>query len=524
MAISGTTRRDIILGFARIAGASGAFAAMQALGLVANAGPYTGPPPAPGGLCAGKKVVILGAGIAGLVSAWELRKAGFDVTVLEARDRPGGRVWTIRGGDTVIHDHLPAQRAAFGEGHYFDAGAARIPAAHHGIHAYCREFAIPLEVQVNVNQDARWVSAGVRNGLPLEDRQVRHDARGSIAELLAKAINKGALDEELTGIDRERLLDFLSQYGALGERYTYTGSDRIGYDIEPTVHGAPYNHRKPIPLSELIHDPNWGFRLSFGDQLFQQSTMVEPIGGMDAIPKAFAARLTSEIKYGVEVTHLKRTPSGVRVLYSQADGLMGAAEADFAICTLPFSTLKSVDCDLSAPVRAAVDTLVYEAACKVAWQAPRFWEHEDRIYGGLSFVDSRCNMAWYPSYGFNTPEGVLVGAYNFTGQAEPFGAQSLEDQYAESRASLERIHPGKGHLFTRPLAINWAHQPRSMGAWSEESPGTNHDTPEMRAAIAGDGPILFAGQHLSPIGSWMEAAVRSSHHTLAGLYARVAAA
>ncbi|MFN3313865.1 MAG: hypothetical protein ACK46Q_10400, partial [Hyphomonas sp.] len=70
----------------------------------------------------------------------------------------------------------------------------------------------------------------------------------------------------------------------------------------------------------------------------------------------------------------------------------------------------------------------------------------------------------------------------------------------------------------------WAHQPRSMGAWSEEGPETNHDTPEMRAVIAGDGPILFAGQHLSPIGSWMEAAVRSSHHTLAGLYARVGAA
>lgn len=522
--MTGTTRRDMILGFARIAGASGAFAAMQALGFVANAGPYNGPPAAPGGLGNGRKVVILGAGIAGLVSAWELRKAGFDVTVLEARTRPGGRVWTIRGGDIVTHDHLPPQRAGFGEGHYFNAGAARIPGVHQGIHAYCREFAIPLEVQVNVNQDARMVSAGVRNGLPLEDRQVRHDLRGGITELLAKSINKGALDEELTGIDRERLLDFLSQYGALGERYEYTGSERIGFEVEPTVHGMPYHHRKPIPLAELIEDTSWGFRLSFGDQLVQQSTMVEPIGGMDAIPRAFASRLTAEIKYGVEVTHLKRTASGVRVLYHQADGLTGVAEADYAICALPFSVLKSIDCDLSPLVRAAVDTLIYEAACKVAWQAPRFWETEARIYGGLSFVDSRCNMAWYPSYGFNTPEGVVVGAYNFTGQAEPFGAQSLEDQYAESRASLERIHPGKGHLFTRPLTINWAHQPRSLGAWSEESGEIDHDTPEMRAAIAGDGPILFAGQHLSPIGSWMEAAVRSAHHTLAGLYARAGAA
>ena len=127
MTHSKPTRRDLIHSVARYAGLSGAFATMQALGFVADAGTYNGPPTASPQLGRGKRVVILGAGIAGLVSAFELRKAGFEVHVLEARHRPGGRVWTVRGGTMMHHTHAAPQRCDFGTGHYFNAGAARIP-------------------------------------------------------------------------------------------------------------------------------------------------------------------------------------------------------------------------------------------------------------------------------------------------------------------------------------------------------------------------------------------------------------
>ena len=74
---------------------------MTGMGLLAAPRAYAGPPQLPAGSGKGVKVAILGAGIAGLVSAYELRKAGYDVTVLEARERPGGRVWSVRKG-TVI--------------------------------------------------------------------------------------------------------------------------------------------------------------------------------------------------------------------------------------------------------------------------------------------------------------------------------------------------------------------------------------------------------------------------------------
>lgn len=518
------SRRDLIHGVARYAGVSGAFATMQALGFVADAGPYAGPPPASPNLGRGKRVVILGAGIGGLVAGYELRKAGFDVTLLEARQRPGGRVWTLRGGAVMEHAHLPAQRCQFGTGHYFNAGAARIPSAHEGVHAYCREFSIPLEVQVNVNRDARFVSQKVRGGTPIEDRQVVNDVRGGVSEFLVKAINKGALDDELTGEDRDRLMDFLTEYGALNENGRYTGSDRIGFEVSPTVHGAPSRHRDPIPLTELIQEPSWAFLMSFGEGIYQQATMLEPIGGMDAIPYAFAARLRREIKYGCRVTHLTKTETGVRVLYDQRDGTSAAIEAEYCVCALPFSVLRQVDCDLSAPVQQAIDTMDYEGANKVAWESERFWERENRIYGGLSWVDTRCMMTWYPSYDFNAPRGVLVGTYNFEPDATGFANQPLEDQIEESRRSVSRIHPGRGHLLQKPLVVNWKHIPHSLGSWAAEGPDIQHDTAEMRAVLAGDGPIVFTGQHLSPIGAWMEAALRASHLALEQVYARARAA
>src|ERR1041384_7830953 len=133
---------------------------MEAMGLLhappASAEPFALPP----GSGRGRKVVILGAGIAGLVSAYELRRAGWDVTVLEARDRIGGRVWTVRGGDRIVQTGRPDQVARFDPGLYFNAGAARIPTTHRVILGYARKFGVPLETFVNSNRSAGWDFAG----------------------------------------------------------------------------------------------------------------------------------------------------------------------------------------------------------------------------------------------------------------------------------------------------------------------------------------------------------------------------
>ena len=92
-------RRHFINLVGAAGGVSAAYGTMAAMGLLPIPEAYAGPPALPTG--AGTKVVILGAGIAGMVAALELGKAGYDCTILEARRRPGGRNWSLRSGDVV---------------------------------------------------------------------------------------------------------------------------------------------------------------------------------------------------------------------------------------------------------------------------------------------------------------------------------------------------------------------------------------------------------------------------------------
>src|SRR5437879_6955069 len=133
-------------------GFSAAFVTMQSLGLMPVAASAASTPDLPADVGKGVRVVILGGGIAGLVAAYEMGKAGFQCTVLEARERPGGRVWTVRNGATVESIGDAKQTARYSAGNYFNTGAARIPSIHKTILAYCKELGVPLEVEINASR------------------------------------------------------------------------------------------------------------------------------------------------------------------------------------------------------------------------------------------------------------------------------------------------------------------------------------------------------------------------------------
>ena len=124
-------------------------------GLLVTPTAYATPPALKPGSGNGKRVAILGAGIAGLTAAYCLSKAGYQCTILEARSRSGGRVWTIRGGDQIAEtDSTQRIEWATDRDIYFNAGAARISSHHQGILGYCRELGVPLELFVNDNRAA----------------------------------------------------------------------------------------------------------------------------------------------------------------------------------------------------------------------------------------------------------------------------------------------------------------------------------------------------------------------------------
>ena len=138
------TRRRFLKRVAAAGGVSLAYEAMTGLGLLAA------PSQAPfnlSGRVSGVRVVILGAGLAGMTVAYELGKVGFDCRVLEARARPGGRVFTVRRGTTSEEDGS-SQTAAFDQGQYFNAGPMRISHHHHTTLSYCRELQVATDVFV----------------------------------------------------------------------------------------------------------------------------------------------------------------------------------------------------------------------------------------------------------------------------------------------------------------------------------------------------------------------------------------
>src|SRR5712692_6263663 len=186
------TRRDFLRRVAGVGGYRATYLTMQAMGLIGVAAEAE-PLALEQGATHGTKVVVLGAGLAGLSAAYELGRAGYDVTVLEARDRVGGRTWTIRRGAKLEMTDGSRQICEFDQDLYWNCGPARVPSHHQAVLGYCRELGVPLEVEVNTSRGALLLNPAVNGGKPIEMRQAINDARGEISELLGKALNSGAL-------------------------------------------------------------------------------------------------------------------------------------------------------------------------------------------------------------------------------------------------------------------------------------------------------------------------------------------
>ena len=519
----GMSRRQFVRRVSVGGGTGAAYSAMMALGLLAPSTASAGPPALPADAGRGAHVVVLGAGMAGLVSAYELERAGFRVTVLEARTRVGGRSWSIRGGDRIEMIGEPDQIAGFSEGLYMNAGPARLPSHHQGMLGYAKALGVPLEVEVNASRSALLPSPG---GGAIQQRQAANDTRGYVSELLARALNKGALDADLTMEDRQRLVDFLKLYGDLKPDFAYRGSERSGYAVTPGAGDQVGRGRDPISLSDLLRHDQLA-TIVFEDNIVMQATMFQPVGGMDRIPAAVARAIRSPIHLGAEVQTIRGDEHGVSVTWRRrADGAQRLVQADYAVVTIPLPVLARIDTNLSAPVKAAVAGSVYDHANKLGFEAPRFWERQ-QIYGGVSFTGGDNGLVWYPSAGMHTERGMLLAVYNTGRMAEAFAARPLPEQIARARAAVEAIHPGDGASLGSPVAINWRKIPYNLGPWLhwgvEGGEASVNDPAAYALLNRPDGRIYLSGAHLSQLPSWQEGAVLAAHRTVGELCSRVAA-
>ena len=513
------TRRALIERVGAIGGAGAAYLAMEAMGLAiptpAGAESFRLPPSGNG-----KSVVILGAGIAGLVSAYELRRAGYHVTVLEARDRIGGRVWTIRGGDKIVQTGRPDQQAQLDAGLYFNSGAARIPSTHRAILAYARRFGVPMEVMVNANRSASWDFGGKVQ----PERRMVNDMRGRLGELLAKAIDQAALDQYVPRGELEMIRQFLAPYAELGPKGEYVPQGRSGYSAEGGGYAQVPVPLAPLAWNELLPRPASTPRGSMAlPYLFEhiwdmQATMLQPVGGMDRIASAIYEQVKPAVRMNAAVSAIRRTGDRVRIVHGPGEQLI---EADYCVCTLPLPLLSRIPADFSPAKKQALSSVEYSVSVKVAFESPRFWQTEDSIYGGLGWTDRLNENVMYPSGGYNDAKGVLVAAYcgGWTNPQNPkaFADLSHEERFRICRDSVEALHPGRSHLLRKPVTVAWGLTPWSEGVgarWPGGLTSVVSRPPSYAELLRPEGPIVFAGEHLSYQPTWQEGAVLSAHRAL----------
>ncbi len=517
------TRKDL-LALAHASSDSAAYAVAMALDLV-NMDRADSRPDLPPDFGSQKRVIVLGAGIAGLVAAYELRKAGFSVTVLESRRRPGGRIMTLRAGD-IVDEVDSSQTVQWDQSPhlYFNAGPARLPQHHDAIVGYCRELGVSLEILINDNRGAYFQDAAAFKGVPQKSRAVINDIRGFVAELAYKSVSPNSFEQPVSIDDLDRIKKLLIEFGALDRRGRYVGSARIGHMQSL---GAGYQDEEsfnvPLEFRDLLRADFWTHKSNFGELLDSAATILQPVGGMDMISKAFSSRLEDLIVYQARVTGIERTERGARIRWQEADSdSEKVVEAPYVVCTIPFPVLQNIPSDFSPALKRAMPKVEYINGGKVAFQARRFWETEHSIYGGISWTSQPSTQIWYPSHGFQADKGILIGAFIQTSAAgELFAGMSLAERLAMAREGGEQIHPGFSTEVEGGISVSWKKIPHSLGGWAHWEPDTRSDIYPLFAEP--DGPFFFAGEHISNMTGWQEGAIRSVFFMISKLAAHEAA-
>ncbi len=463
---------------------------------------------------AGKSVVILGGGIAGMTTALEMTKLGYSCTILEATARAGGRNRTIRAGDVV--DETDSQQVCmfdFDNDLYFNPGPARISHHHEFLLGYCREFSIPLEAFVNDNRAALLHSTTSFGGQPQIARRVHADTRGNIARLLALAVNQNALDMELSAADKTNILNMLRSFGDLDGAFDYVGTSRAGFPGQEDTGSRKRGEMvTPLALQDLVNEIFWQQRQGFSEGLNQQATMLQPVGGMDRIGIAFEARVTQDIIYEAVVNEIRKIANGSRIIYRVRSGPTQMLDADYCICTIPATVLRNIPNDFAAAHQAEITNFGYAPAAKIAFQSRRFWEQDHNIYGGISWTTQDITQIWYPNNGFGQGNGVIVGSYIFGGAAgNNFANQSLQARIDTTVAQANVLHAEFGAETMHGLSVAWPKVPFQLGGWGVSDPGI---------LLTPDENIFFAGEHLSILQGWQEGAILSAYHAIDLVVAR----
>lgn len=518
------SRREFLHLLGSVAGTSAVLKAGAALGLMPSTA-FADIPQLLQLTTNSRRAVILGAGISGLAAAWELTKAGYDCTVLEASHRPGGRIFTVRAG-SLIDEIGNFQTCEFDdEPHmYFNAGAARIPSTHATLLHYCQELEVELEVFINENKMAWVQDDNLLGGKPIRNIDFTTNARGFLAEMLSKSLSSQELTEGFTREEMETLLGMLRNFGDLNEDMLYQGSTRAGYASGGFLeHGVA---RDMIAFRDLLKTPLARNLLS-ANEGDTGPILMQAVGGNDRIIAGFIRKLGDRVHYRSPVRAVQVKDDGVDVVYEQ-DGVRRTISADYCLNCIPSHLMTGIENNFPTDYVNALKYIRRGEAYKAAFQAKsRFWEKED-IYGGISWTGAPIQQIWYPSHGIHKRKGVILAAYDYGGGMQ-FTKMTQPQRIEALLAQGEKIHPDYRNLVEKPITIAWHRMDHMLGCsarFNRDRGGFSREEEAMYHLLQEpvNGRHFMIGDQISQHSAWMESALQSAHYALRQLDARVRAA
>lgn len=449
-----------------------------------------------------RRVIVAGAGLAGLSTAYELALKGFEVTVLEARDRVGGRVKTLR--------------EPFAGGQFVETGGELVGDGYKRFLKYAEVLGVPYSEEARGETQTGGGVANLQRGigtsvfmkgrlypqgsdLPNPYNLTGDEAKDLPPNFYVKKILEMTAEVrkepvKLTDYDKLSLADVLRRRGV---------SEQMIKLLDVSLN---YNSIETVSAGGILWEGRR--RANVGTKALKIS------GGNDRIPGAlFDAARGKGVRFILrsKVVGISHRTGSVRVSFIDGTGRRQVVEADRLVCTIPFSVLRYIvfEPGLPEPKKKAIDNLAYTRITKVFLQARRGpW---DRLnLGSMVWTDTRCERIFNAAGKRGDSDGI------FTVWTEGEGAKfpdSLNDVklIAAMKREFARVLPEIKP--ERAATKSWGNDEFARGSYSHFTVGQLSELqPVIKSPV---GPIHFAGEHTSENAPGMEGALESAERAVA---------
>ncbi|WP_261132249.1 flavin monoamine oxidase family protein [Bacillus sp. Marseille-Q3570] len=450
-----------------------------------------------------KRIIILGAGMAGLVAGSLLKSAGHQVVILEGNDRVGGRVYTLR--------------EPFTRGNYLDAGAMRIPNTQPLVLEYIEKFKLPVNEFINSTpNDLLYVNNVLTRKKAYEEDPgiLQFPVQEAYENQTAFAIFTEAVEpffelyQSATPAERKKLREKYDQYSF----ETFLKNNPFGRSL----------NTEEIRFIQVLLGIEGFPELSFSDIVTDIVTNLysadlkyfEIKGGNDRLPWSFMPQLERNIFFHHLVERIKQYSDGVIVSgINPLTGQKQEVRGDYVITTIPFSIFQFVRVEpyesMSFYKREAIAELNYVASTKIGLEFKhKFWEKE-KLFGGSLTTDLPTQFAYYPSHDIGVPgPGVMLGSYSWGDNTALWDALPEGRRIYEALKILSYVHgPVVFEQFLNGTSFSWGQNQFSGGCFTLFKPYQYTEFDEVIKKP--EGRIHFAGEHTSSFHGWIEGAIES---------------